>query len=156
MGNKIVTVFVPDTTVKSMQDEIEAGLVASAQRDAIAAYLELDDDGNVEVRSYGEDFDNGVADAIAFAQQSPGSDLLVIITDLVCDDPAKAEELLSSLTDDFVAIVTVSLQGYDKAWAKKLDDELPTKRLIDVIDAGELSNRETAYAEVGQWAGNNA
>lgn len=147
-----VTVLKPGPTVSSMTDEVADGKVAAAVDAAKAAYLPADSDGKVEVVDYPEDFDDAVAKAIEVAKGTNGRDLLVIVTDLECNDPARAESLLTDeLGDDFVVIVPVSNQGYNKSWATKLDDDLSTSNQIDVVTVEGLGNRSTAFAEVDAW-----
>lgn len=146
-----VTVLQPGATVTTMQDELQDGSVANAVQAAIAAYRGIDSDGDVPVVNYDEDFDDAVAKAVEIAGKTDGDDLLVIISDLECNDPNRAERLLADLDGDFVVIVPVSNQGYNQAWAQRLDDDSPAADKIDVITVEGLSNRETAFAEVDAW-----
>lgn len=146
-----VAIFVPGPSVKSMEDELADGSVAKAVEAALAAYTGVDTDGDVPTREYSEDFDNAVTEAIAYAGKTDGPDLLVIVTDLECDDPATAERLLSSLTDDMVVIVPVSNQGYNQAWADKLDDDAAGPNCVDVVTVDGLADSSVALAEVGPF-----
>jgi len=149
-----VTVLVPDATVKSMADEIADGSVDRAIEAAIAAYKGVDSDGQIPTKPYDEDFDNAVAVAQSVANGTEGADLLVIVTDLETNDRARAERLLDELaaSGDFVSIVTVSNQGIDTAWAKKLDDEIAGYKSVDVLDVDGLKVPAVALAEAGPWA----
>jgi|GEM_PF-2417727 len=151
MSQKVnVSVFVPDNTVTSMSDELADGSVQRAVDTAKAAYLSVDSDGQIPVQTYDEDFDNAVEAATKYAETTDGADLIVIVTDLESNDRAKAERLLRG-SDDMFVIVPVSNQGYDQAWADKLDADQEGPNNVDVIDPEELTDNATAMAEVGPW-----
>lgn len=151
MGAQVnVTILAPDHSVTSMQDELQDGSVQTAIEAARAAYVGVDSDGNVPVVTYDEDFDNGIAVAVETAAKTDGPDIVVIITDLVSNDRAKAERLLAG-SDDMFVIVPVSNQGYDAAWAAKLDADEEGPNNVDVIDVAGLSDPKVALAEVGPF-----
>jgi 2-phospho-L-lactate guanylyltransferase (CobY/MobA/RfbA family) len=153
MGNTAtvnVSIFVPNGSVASMQDEVQDGSVQAAVKAATAAYLGVDSDRDIPVREYDEDFDNAIAAATKYADTTEGVDVIVVITDLVCDDPARAERLLKESGDMFV-IVPVSNQGYDETWAAKLDNDAAGPNNVDVISVADLANPQIAMAEVGPF-----
>lgn len=147
-----VSVFVPGSTVPSMQDEIQDGKVTAAVEAAKKAYMSFDSDGQIPVIEYTEDFDNAVAEALAYADKTPGVDLIVIVTNFVCDQPRRADSLLAELKDDFVVLVPVSNKGYNETWANMLDNASPAADKIDVITVDGLSDPSIARDEVGPWA----
>jgi hypothetical protein len=149
MTNVNVTILVPGQTVESMRDELADGKVAAAVEAIKAAYTGVDSDKIVPVVEYTEDFDNAVTEAVALANKTDGPDLLVIVTDFVCDDPAAANGLKNS--DDMFVLVPVSNQGYDEAWASELDDDAAGDNNVDVVAVSDLSNPDVALAEVNTW-----
>lgn len=154
MSNVNVSVWIPGATVESMQDELQDNKVRQAVDAVLAAYKGLDSDGDVPVKEYTEDFDNAVEESLAYANTTPGADLVVIVTDLKCNDPAKAEKLLSQVkaNGDMVVIVPVSNDGYDETWAAKLDaDTASGSNHIDVVEVSDLSDPAVALDEVRQF-----
>jgi hypothetical protein len=149
-ANVNVTILAPDHSVKSMLDELQDGSVQAAIEAARAAYIGVDSDGNVPVVTYDEDFDNGVEVAVRTAAQTDGPDIIVLITDLVSNDREKAERLLAG-SDDMFVIVPVSNQGYDEAWADKLDADEEGPNGVDVINVAGLRDPKVAMAEVGPF-----
>ncbi len=145
-----VTILAPDSSVKSMQDELRDGSVQAAIEAARAAYVGVDSDGNVPVVTYDEDFDNGVDVAVQTAAKTDGPDIVVIITDLESNDRAKAERLLAG-SDDMFVLVPVSNQGYDESWAARLDADDEGPNNVDVIDVNGLRDPKVAMAEVGPF-----
>lgn len=154
MAGLNVTVFAPDSTVSSMADEVADGSVERAAQAAVAAFTSIDTDGKIPTVTYGSDFDDAIAIALQAAEDTDGADLVVVITDLNCNQPERAEQLLTELAEagNFVLIVPVSNQGYNKTWAEKLDNEHPGATQIDVVTADDLGNPEIAMAEVRAWA----
>jgi len=149
-----VSVWRPDESVASMQGLIEEGSVETAVRAAIAAFAPLNSGAVVEEVTYAEDFDNAVATAMAHAGDTDGRDLLVVVTDLVCDNPGRAEDLLLgglAESDDFVVIVPVG--DYDENWAEVLNEgESKESDRVDVVRPDELGDPNVALREVGPWA----
>lgn len=146
-----VIVLEPDGSVSTMADEVADQSVRAAREAAVEAYKPLDSDGHVEVVQYDEDFDNAVDKATTLVTEDKC--LVVIVTDLQGNDLDRAERQLASLDDDFIVLVPVSNQGYNRVWADQLDNKSPKADQIDVITVEGLRDRATAYAEVGPWAG---
>jgi flavin-binding protein dodecin len=156
MGSKSnVVVFAPNSTVSSMQDEIADGSVDRAIAAAVAAYVGVDSNGQVPVERYSNDFDDAVAEAVEYAAGTPGSDIVVIITDLVSNDRPRAERLLAD-SDDMFVLVPVSNQGYDEAWAERLDKDADGPNNVDVVTVADLANPSVAMAEVGPFLARTA
>lgn len=145
MGTVNVEVLVPDSSVASMQDEIADNSVQTAVEAAQRAYASVAT-SSVQVVSYDEDFDNGLAVANDYADATEGPDVRVIISDLECNEPERAEQLLND-SDDVTVVVVVSNQGYDTAWAKRLN----SMNNVHVVSVADLANPAIAMAKVGPF-----
>ena len=145
-----VTIFVPNSSVATMQDELANKSVEKAVAAAIEAYTPVDSDQQVPVVEYSGDFDDAVELAVQHAAGTDGADILVIITDFESDDRAKAERLLEQ-SDDMFVLVPVSNQGYDTDWAAKLDNDAAGDNNVDVVTVENLSDPSVALAEVNTW-----
>lgn len=145
-----VTVFVPDSSVATMADEVANGTVDKALAAAKAAYLGVDSDDQVEVRTYPSDLDDAIETASKYAATTDGADILVILTDFECNDPEKAKRLVRE-SDDMFVLVLVSDQPHNQALADELDDDAAGDNNVDVVPWEQLSNPDVALAEVTPW-----
>ncbi len=142
-----VVVFVPDSTVASMQDELSDGSVDTATRAALAAYRALDSDGNVPVEKYSGDLDDAIVKAEQYADRTDGADLVVIITDFVSDDHGQAVRTLRG-SDNMFVLVECSNQPVDRTFADELDADDQGDNNVDVITVAGLADPQVAMAEV--------
>jgi hypothetical protein len=143
-----VAVFVPDRSVSTMTDEIDAGLVQKATEWAVKRYRGVDSDGNVPVLDYSNDFDDAIVAAEQYAQGTDGLDVLVIVTDFQCDDPERAVRTVRR-SDNMFVLVPCSQQGYDEEYAKRLDADNEGDNNVDVVPVD--SDAAVALTEVNPW-----
>jgi hypothetical protein len=145
-----VAVFVPNGSVSTMTDEIADGKVSEAAQAALKAYRGVDSDNNVPVLEYSGDFDDAVVAAEQYAQGTDGLDILVLVTDLECDDPRRAVRTVRD-SDNMFVIVPCSNQGYNRQFADELDADHEGDNNVDVVQVRDLGDPAVALKEVTPW-----